>query len=84
MTLTRKYLILVDFSKKDYNAQITEIEVQIPSITGLATTVVLNAIENKIPKACNLVKKKQIMVEKYANKFTGEILNAKDKRKGVR
>ena len=84
MTLTRKYLILVDFSKKDYNAQITEIEVQIPSITGLATTVVLNAIENKIPKACNLVKKKQIMVEKYANKFTGEILNAKHKRKGVR
>ena len=57
MTLTGKYLILVDFSKKDYNAQITEIEVQIPSITGLATTVVLNAIENKIPKACNLVKK---------------------------
>ena len=50
----------MDFSKKDYNAQITEIEVQIPSITGLATTVVLNAIENKIPKACNLVKKNRL------------------------
>ena len=32
--------------KTDYNAKITQNEGKIPSITGLATTVSLNAIEN--------------------------------------
>ena len=50
--------------KRDYNAKITETESKIPSISGLATTYVLNAVENKIPDVSTLTKK-QIMVEKY-------------------
>ena len=34
------------------------------SITGLATTAMLTAVENKIPEVNNLVKK-QIMIQKY-------------------
>ena len=48
----------------DYNAKITETEGKIPSITGSATTAVLNALENKIPDCRNLVKK-QITMQKY-------------------
>ena len=44
---------------KKRNAKITEIEGKIPSITGLAITAVLTAVENKIPNASNLVKKTQ-------------------------
>ena len=43
--------------KIDYNAKITEIEGKIPSISGLATTTALTAVENKIPDVSNLVKK---------------------------
>ena len=43
---------------KKHNAKITEIQGKIPSITGLATTAALTAVENKIPNASNLVKKK--------------------------
>ena len=43
--------------KTDNNTMITEIEGKIPSITGLATTAVLNAIENKIINVSNIVKK---------------------------
>ena len=50
--------------KTDYNAKITEIEGKIPSITGLATTAALNAVESKIPNVSNLVKK-QIVLQKY-------------------
>ena len=35
----------------------TEIEVKIPSITGLANTAALNTVEIKIPDVNNLVKK---------------------------
>ena len=39
MTLTRKYLILICFSKKtDYNEKISEIKNKIPNTSGLATT----------------------------------------------
>ena len=41
--------------KTNYNAKITEIEGEIPSITGLATISALN--KNKITDASNLVKK---------------------------
>ena len=41
------------------NAKISETEGKIPSITGLATTTALTAVENKIPNASNLVKKKK-------------------------
>ena len=41
----------------NYNAKNTEIEGKIPSITGLATTSSLTAVENKIPDVSVLVKK---------------------------
>ena len=41
----KKYLIVKDLLKKtNYNAKITETEGKIPSITGLATTAALTAI----------------------------------------
>ena len=43
--------------KSDYNVKVNEIEGKIPSISGLATTSALTAIENKIPSISNLVKK---------------------------
>ena len=43
--------------KNNYNAKITEIEGKIPSITGLATTAALTAVENGIANVYNLVKK---------------------------
>ena len=47
-----------DLAKKaDYNAKITEIEGKIPNIPGLATTAAFNAVESKIPRVSNLVKK---------------------------
>ena len=63
-----------------------------PSITGLATTVALNAVETNIPNVSDLVKKTNYDVKisdfesKYFttsdySKFTGEILNAKIKEK---
>ena len=48
--------------KIDYNAKISGIENKIPNISGLATD---SAGENKTPDVRNLVKKKQIMMEKY-------------------
>ena len=42
MTLIGKYLIPVELLKADYNVKITEIKRKIPSITGLASTPVLN------------------------------------------
>ena len=45
------------FKKTDCNAKITEIEGKIPSISGLAITTALTAVENKIPDVSNLVKK---------------------------
>ena len=41
--------------KTDYNAKITKIEGEIPSISGLATLTALTAVENKIPDVSNLV-----------------------------
>ena len=41
-----------------------QIEGNIPSISGLATTAALTAIENKIPDISNQLKKKQIMTQK--------------------
>ena len=39
------------------NAKINEIKGDITSITNLATTTALTAVENKIPNVSNLVKK---------------------------
>ena len=43
-------------NKTDYNAKIKDIEDKIPRIAGLATTVDLYAVENKIPNINDLVK----------------------------
>ena len=52
-------LIPVDLSKKkkDYNAKIKDIEDEVPSITYLATTDALTAVENEIPNVNTLVRK---------------------------
>ena len=78
--------------KTDYNAKINEIEGKIPSISGLATTTALTAVENKIPDVSNFVKKKVYDAEildiksKYfttddCNRFTSEKLDLKIKKK---
>ena len=50
-------------NKTDYDARIRDIAVKIPSITGLATTTVLSAVENEIPKVRDLVKKRDYDVK---------------------
>ena len=49
--------------KRDYNAKITEIENKIPSISGLATTYILNVVENKIPDVSTLTKKNRLWLK---------------------
>ena len=44
--------------KLDCNTKISDIENKMSSISGLATTSVLTAVENKIPNVSSLVKKK--------------------------
>ena len=56
----KKFLTVVDFLKTDCNAKITEIEIKIPSISGLATNFALTAVENKIPDISSLVKKNRL------------------------
>ena len=46
-------------TNNNLNAKINEVKGEIPSITNLATTAALSTIENKIPNASNLVKKKK-------------------------
>ena len=55
--------------KTDFNAKVTEIEGKLPSISGLATSSALTAVENKIPDVSSLVKKTDY------NKKTSEIEN---------
>ena len=43
--------------KTDFNSKITEVEGKIPSISGLATSSALTAVEDKIPDASSLVTK---------------------------
>ena len=59
VTLTKKFLIFID-----YNAQITEIESKVCSITGLPTTAALTTVENKMSDVSNLVNKR-VMMRKY-------------------
>ena len=47
----------MELLKKDLNVKVSEIEGEIPSITGLATNSALTAVENKIPDVSSLVKK---------------------------
>ena len=90
---TKKSPDTSEFVKKtDYNAKITELEGKIPSITCLATTAALTAVENKIPDVSNVVKKADYDTEildiksKYFttadyNKFTNEKFDLKIKNK---
>ena len=41
--------------KRHYNAKVTEFEGEVPTITGLAFTTPLNAVEDKIPNVNNMV-----------------------------
>ena len=43
--------------KSDYNAKVSELENETPSISSLLTTSALTAVENKIASVSNLVKK---------------------------
>ena len=43
--------------KTDFNSKVGAVEGEIASISGLATTSALTAVENKIPDASSLVKK---------------------------
>ena len=43
--------------KTDSNAKITDVEGEIPSTRGLATSSDITAVENKIPDASSLVRK---------------------------
>ena len=60
----------MDLLKKDYNSKITEIKNKIRSITGLATSSALNAVENKIPDIRSLVNRTD---------YTAKILNFQKK-----
>ena len=44
-------------NETDFNTKVTEIEVKIHSITGLATNAELTAVENKVPDVSSLIKK---------------------------
>ena len=50
-------MLVIWLKKTDLNAKTSEIENKILSITGLATSSALTAVENKIPNVSNLVKK---------------------------
>ena len=49
--------------KSDYNTKVSEIEGKIQSITGLATTSALTAIENEIKQYITLNKTKYLVNE---------------------
>ena len=51
--------------KTHYNTKITKIEGKIPSISGLATNAALTTVKNRIPNISSLVKKKQIIAQKF-------------------
>ena len=67
-----KYLILL-IPDTTLNGKIDEVKAEIPSITDLATTTALTAVENKIPDISNLVKKTDYntKVNKIEKKSTG-------------
>ena len=50
-------MLVVWLKKTDFNSKISEVENQIPSITGLATNSASTAVENEIPDVSSLVKK---------------------------
>ena len=63
-------------TKTTLNAKINEVKTEIPSITHLATTTVLTAVENKIPNVSNLVKKTDYntKINEIENKITDQVM----------
>ena len=61
------------------NAQINEVEGEIPSITNLATNAALTAVENKIPNVTSN-KAKHVLVENELNELSKKVklLSTKD------
>ena len=55
---------MILLKKTDYNAKITELESKTPDVSGSATNTVLTTAESKIHNISNLVKKKQIIIQK--------------------
>ena len=83
LTLLTQLLLLLAL-----NPEINEAKNEMPSITNLATTAILIAVENKIPNVSDLVKKADYDAEmkdiknKYFstsdyNKFTNIVIDAK-------
>ena len=82
------------FKKTDHNSKITEIEGKMPSISALATSSALTAVENIIPDVSSLVTKlnynakineiasKYITTADY-NKFTKDIVDNSIKSKNL-
>ena len=69
MVQIKKILYTSDLAKKrGLNSNFTEIESKIASITGLATNSALSAVENKIPDASGLIKKKIIIQQLVTSK----------------
>ena len=50
-------MLVIWLKRTDFNSKFTEVEGNIPSISGLATTSALTAVKNKIPDSSSLVKK---------------------------
>ena len=46
--------------KTDYDAKISKIESEIPSISGSATSFALDAVQNKMPDISNLIRKNKL------------------------
>ena len=47
-------------NRTDYDGKMKDVEDKIPSITNLATTAALTAVENKIPNVSNKTKKNRL------------------------
>ena len=60
--------------KTDFNAKISKVEGKIPSISGLATSSALTAVENKILDVSSLVKKSDYSTE--ITKIKNYVINA--------
>ena len=53
-----KYLVFTNLATTiALNAKVNEVKCKIPSITNLASTTALTAVEIKVPNVSNLVKK---------------------------
>ena len=66
------------FKKRQSNKKISEIEGKITSITGLASTATLTAVENNIPNVTDLVKRKKTDYEENMKDIEGKYFTTSD------